>query len=281
MLEASVIICTHNPRPHYLRRVVESLRNQTLPMNQWELLIIDNASKEPLASSKSWDLSWHPHGRHIREDELGLTAARLCGIREAASDMLVYVDDDNVLEANYLSEAIRIKQEWPILGVWGSGSTVPEFELQPAKQVLEFTDMLALRNVSAPQWSNIIPCAGARPWGAGQCVRSGVAAAYRDYCKKSSIKVSDRSGGALSGGGDVEISYVSCTLGLGVGIFPNLKLTHLIPKERVSEDYLVKLAEGLAGSAALLEYKWENVFPELSFVEPFGPSASAEKSLDT
>jgi hypothetical protein len=48
-----------------LRRVLDALKAQTLPKEQWELLLIDNASKEPLA--ESWDLSWHPHARHIRE----------------------------------------------------------------------------------------------------------------------------------------------------------------------------------------------------------------------
>lgn len=44
-------------------------------MNQ--LLLIDNASKATLAST--WDLSWHPRARQIREEELGLTRARLPG----------------------------------------------------------------------------------------------------------------------------------------------------------------------------------------------------------
>src|ERR1700740_1615244 len=77
----SVILCTHNPRHDYLSRVLASLREQTLPAEQWEFLVVDNHSKQPLA--EIWDISWHPHGRHIREDELGLTAARLRGIQEA------------------------------------------------------------------------------------------------------------------------------------------------------------------------------------------------------
>ena len=73
----SVIICTHNPRPDYLRRVLDALKAQTLPKERWELLLIDNASNEPL--SGEWDLSWHPHARHIREIQFinGLTAGQL------------------------------------------------------------------------------------------------------------------------------------------------------------------------------------------------------------
>jgi putative transposase len=48
-----------------------ALRAQTIPPNQWEFLIVDNASDERL--SEFWDLSWHPRARHIRENNLGLT----------------------------------------------------------------------------------------------------------------------------------------------------------------------------------------------------------------
>ena len=73
-MNISVVICSHNPREDYLRRVLAALKAQTLPKEQWELLLIDNASKEPLAGR--W-VFWHPYARIIRENQLGLTPARL------------------------------------------------------------------------------------------------------------------------------------------------------------------------------------------------------------
>src|SRR5262245_54996167 len=64
----STILCTHNPRSNYLGRVLEALCAQTLPLNQWELLLVDNASRQPIAPA--WNLSWHPHARHVHEDRL-------------------------------------------------------------------------------------------------------------------------------------------------------------------------------------------------------------------
>src|ERR1700747_34864 len=123
----SVILCTHNPRHDYLSRVLASLREQTLPAEQWEFLVVDNHSKQPLA--EIWDISWHPHGRHIREDELGLTAARLRGIRESSGGLLVFVDDDNVLAPDFLDRAKAISARCPNLGVFGAGILEPEFEV--------------------------------------------------------------------------------------------------------------------------------------------------------
>jgi glycosyltransferase involved in cell wall biosynthesis len=78
--EASVIICAHNPRPDYFRRVIRALRDQTLPAIKWELLLVDNACDTPLRLT--WDISWHPNARHIREDGLGISVARRRGMQE-------------------------------------------------------------------------------------------------------------------------------------------------------------------------------------------------------
>ncbi len=185
MFDVSVIICCHNPRPDYLQRTLEALRNQTLPQSQWELLLVDNASNVQLAST--WDLTWHPNARHLLEGTPGLTSARECGIREANAELLVFVDDDNVLDPGYLAEATRIAREWPLLGVWGSGSLLPEFEREPSEHLKPYLKTLALRNVTEPRWSNVFSCADASPCGAGLCLRPDVAHAYCKMLKQSAI----------------------------------------------------------------------------------------------
>src|SRR5262245_14202970 len=107
----SIIICSHNPRPDYLRRTLSALEQQTLARERWELMLIDNASNERLADV--WDLTWHPNGRHLHEGELGLTRARLRGIKEARGDILVFVDDDNALASDFLERIEPIPQRYP------------------------------------------------------------------------------------------------------------------------------------------------------------------------
>jgi len=124
----ALIICTHNPRADYFTRVLAALQAQILPLDIWELLVIDNASKESVAPR--FDIGWHPHGRNIREDELGLTHARLRGIGEANAELLVFVDDDNVLAPNYLEEALRIAIQYPYLGAW-SVELIAEYDTPP------------------------------------------------------------------------------------------------------------------------------------------------------
>jgi hypothetical protein len=92
-------------------------------------------------------------------------------------------------------------------------------------------------------------------------VRKPVALAYCQSYERSSIKITGRAGSATLSGEDKEIAIVSCIQGAGFGIFPDLKITHLIPRHRVSEDYIVRVVEGTRLSDLLLDYKWLNITP--------------------
>ncbi len=239
MISLSVIICTHNPRRDYLTRTLDALKAQTLPKDQWELLLIDNASQEPLA--KSWDLSWHPNGRHIREEELGLTPARLRGVKDSSGDLVVFVDDDNVLASDFLAQVLVLGSQHPNLGTWGCRITA-EFESAPDKDLEDYLQCLAIRDVPSDVWSNFP--GQAEPCGAGMCVRRKVFQHYAlqitDHLGRRNL---DRRGTNLVSAGDTDIVYTTYDLGMGAGLFASLKLIHLIPSRRLERSYLIRLAE--------------------------------------
>lgn len=248
----SVIICSHNPRSNYLDKVLQALKAQTLDDNLWELLLVDNASDKILALEV--DLSWHSYARHIREDQLGLTPARLRGIKEAQSGVLILVDDDNVLDPNYLEVVFRIAKDWPTIGAWG-GQLRPEFEVPPPAWTKDHWDMLAIREFDRNKWSNLpsIIQNGAIPVGAGLCVRKIVAEKYADLILKDPKRGTlDRKGQQLTSCGDLDLALTACDLGLGTGQFTELGLTHLIPAFRLEEDYLLKLVKNTAYSFTVL-----------------------------
>ncbi|AFY74972.1 glycosyl transferase [Synechococcus sp. PCC 7502] len=250
----SVIICTHNPRPNYLSRVLQALDSQTLSKESWELLLIDNASEKIL--SKEIDISWHPNSRHIREEQLGLTPARLKGIKESVAEVLVFVDDDNILDTDYLEAALKISKDYPFIGAWG-GKIRPEFEEVPPDWTKPYWPLLALRNFDKDQWSNLIHQNNTTPCGAGLCVRKIVAEKYVDLVSQDSRRANlDRRGNLLTSCGDTDLAFTACDIGLGTGQFISLGLTHLIPANRVQEEYLLKLVQGIAYSGTILAALW-------------------------
>jgi glycosyltransferase involved in cell wall biosynthesis len=262
MVHVSVVVCTHNPHPDRLRRTLESLREQSLARNQWELLVVDNASDTRV--SDTYDLSWHRRARHIREEKLGLTPARLRGIAEAEGELLVFVDDDNVLAPMFLKEALDIWNRHPYLGAFGAGRLEPEFEIQPPPEIRPSLNLLAVRSVKQSQWSSNIRDVESIPWGAGLCVSRGVADAYArviDSLGSDVIAVLGRRGLELFAGEDDVFSWVAASLGLGFGIFPCLRLTHLIPARRLSRQYFLKLIHDHTFSHNVRQYLLAGVAP--------------------
>lgn len=253
----SVIICTHNPRKHYLDRVLKSLEEQTLSQELWELLLIDNASDELL--SQKTDISWHIKSRHLRENELGLTPARLRGIKESQGEILVFVDDDNVLDKNYLEKTIEISKEYSIVGAWG-GQTIPEFETEPPSWTKPYWGYLAIQEFQNNRWSNLMHQNETSPCGAGMCVRRNVADKYAHDVKHSVKKLKldrrglDEKNKILISCGDKDLAFTACDVGLGMGMFFELRLKHLIPANRVSTEYFIKLIEGTSYSRKILEF---------------------------
>jgi glycosyltransferase involved in cell wall biosynthesis len=249
MPDISVIICTHNPRSDYLQRTLDALKAQTLAQEQWELLLIDNASEKALATA--WDLSWHLHARHVYERELGLTPARLRGIRESTGDLLVFVDDDNVLASGYLSAAAELFASRTDLGV-ASGRLLPEYETPPPGWFRPYESWIAVRRFQQSRWSNFFD-PRAEPCGAGMCLRRPIAI---NYAKKSMAnsrqQILGRRGTSLLSGEDVAITKVAIDLGYSMGQFTGLNAIHLIPSRRVAEKYLFDLYRNLQASGKLM-----------------------------
>jgi len=281
-LSISVIIPSHNPRLDYLKIALVALKAQTLPSDQWELIVVDNASKQPLVADSGCrmpdsgvlsaatcsefpkrresydgecvgiDLSWHPMGRVVREEKLGLTHARLRGFAEAKAPLIVFVDDDNVLEKNYLEVALALAHEHLNLGVW-SGQVFPEFESSPCKEIQPFLHVLCLRELEADIWGNHRNT-GLLPFGAGMCVRKNVAARYVEQVKKCSQRLElGRKGDLLTSSEDLDLALTCIDLGMGTGLFRRLRLTHLIPARRLQKEYILKLFQDSAMGHAIFE----------------------------
>lgn len=262
----TIVICTHNPRTDFLERTLDSLQRQTLPHSKWEVLLIDNASTEPVKDR--FDLSWHPRSRHIREDTVGLTAARVRGIQESKGKVIVFIDDDNVLDERYLEHAVAIHRDIPHLGCFGAGVLAPEFEELPAPDLMRHTDMLALRIVSNDIVSTQ-PSNATVPWGAGMVVTRPVAEAFMTRCTETNLNAQlGRRGALLNSGEDDEFSWIAYEQGRACGLFPRLAITHLIDKRRVQLPYLLRLAEGHAYSHTILAWLHGLPLPEPAHVNP-------------
>ncbi|RRJ96671.1 glycosyltransferase [Opitutaceae bacterium TAV4] len=250
MIEATVILCTRNPHPGRLDRTLAGLAAQTLDVSNYEILFIDNGSTPPLSPVNLPSLP--ANLRIVPEPRPGLTPARLRGIVEARGELLVFVDDDNVLSNGFLRDAVSIFQQHPNLAAAG-GPVRSEFESPPPPWLAEFYSLLALHD-HGPR--PLIADGGARaplpsfaPVGAGLCLRRTHALIYAESARTDPLRAAfDRRAGALTSGGDNDIILTALHAGGGVGYFPVLALTHLIPAFRMEPRYLQRLNRGIQKS---------------------------------
>jgi hypothetical protein len=258
-MDISVFIPTHNPRLDFMRRVLGALRDQTLDKSRWELALVDNRSEKPIAPL--FDLSWHPAACHVREEKLGLTPARLAGIRATRADLVVMVDDDNVLFPDYLEKVIKLAAGFPFIGVWG-GQVFAEFEDPNSYFAKNFPSSYTARSFSRNLWTNQKRDYTVMPIGAGLCARRAVLQRYAQICEADPRRqVLDRTGTRLLTCGDLDIVFTACDMGYGKALFHELKLAHLIPMKRLCEAFILGNAEGNQYSATLQNFLIDGTLP--------------------
>ncbi len=255
MTQLSVIIPTYNPHHGRLQRTLEGLRAQTLSADQWECLLVNNASTEfpgPNYFSKFTPTNFAV----LQEPKLGLTAARQRGLRAARGALAVLVDDDNVLAPDYLEQVVALFARQPRIGLAG-GKSIPEFEHPPVDWACEFLALLALRDLGPTEQisTGLRPADSDRnsypafaPIGAGMALRRAAWNAWLERTPNSGPALCDRRGGELTSGGDNDLVLCAMRAGWEVGYFPALSLTHLIPASRLEAEYLSRLNRGIQKS---------------------------------
>jgi glycosyltransferase involved in cell wall biosynthesis len=113
----SVVICTHN-RANYLLKAIRSVLDQTYPKNQYEIIVVDNASTDSTAD-KVRPFSEAGYLRYVHEPELGISFARNTGWRVAAGRYIAYLDDDAIAAPGWLSAIEKAFQLTPNAGAVG------------------------------------------------------------------------------------------------------------------------------------------------------------------
>jgi len=110
-LRTSAIVTCHN-YGKYLRTCLDSLLNQSLPFH--EIILVDDASEDDTFSL--WNASYRTKVRYLRADYRAQMASRNHGVREATGELIVHIDADNWLSAEFHQNMIQPLLDNPLLG---------------------------------------------------------------------------------------------------------------------------------------------------------------------
>jgi glycosyltransferase involved in cell wall biosynthesis len=103
----SVVVCTYN-RAGDLSHLLETLSQQILEDNRYEMIIVDNNSTDETAGVAQAFCQKHNNARYVIEEKQGLANARNRGLKEAKGIFVAYTDDDAELPPNWLAAAAKI-----------------------------------------------------------------------------------------------------------------------------------------------------------------------------
>ncbi|MEK7376462.1 MAG: glycosyltransferase, partial [Candidatus Margulisiibacteriota bacterium] len=143
----SVIVPTHN-RSKYLKAALQSVLNQSVPFDKYELLIIDDGSIGDDTKKVVWELQRLYPERAIRyyyQENAGPAAARNLGIRNAKGEIIFFTDDDCIVPSNWMQALLDGYYRYPdAVGV--GGWFVPPQEALKSNMVAKFIYYTAFYN---------------------------------------------------------------------------------------------------------------------------------------
>lgn len=238
-LSIDLVICTYNNAAPLDRVLTAIAKQQVSPQVNWKVLVVDNnctdeteaVVKKHIQSNKIPDL------RRVLEPKQGLTYARLCGVENTNGDWIAFVDDDCLLQEDWVEQAAKFALAHPECGAFG-GKVILDWETSPPAFVLKFGYSFAA------QEHGIKPKPVSCLVGAGIVVRrsalSGIGWMNQQF-------MSDRVGKKLISGGDVELALRLASK-YELWYTPDCKLRHIIPSRRTSTKYLININYGLGTS---------------------------------
>ncbi|MEO6229087.1 MAG: glycosyltransferase [Ferruginibacter sp.] len=250
----SVVVCCYNSALRLTPTLRHLLAQKDIALSSWEVIVIDNASTDN-TQQKAIDI-WgnyveeKPPFKVVFEREPGLSSARQRGIAEAAFDYVLFCDDDNWLDENYISISLKIMESNAEIGALG-GTGYPVFEdKEPPYFWVNQYHLLAVGQQSIIN-GDITDERGVL-YGAGMTVNK---AAFNVLINTYHFDflVTDRNGKNLNSSGDHELCLALRKIGYRIYYSKELKFKHFLPCIRTTISYYKKLFYGFGVSYVLLQ----------------------------
>ncbi len=250
-----ICICTHNPRRDVLRRVVESISNQDSAIGSCFVLVIDNASGDPITDLDCQPLTERriPY-RIVQENRLGNVFARQRAIAESKGKWVLFVDDDNELSPNYIMTGLEIIKTRKDIGCFGGKLLLPEY-IQPRKWIRPLLPYLGILDHGEIEITRVANHWG--PWEpptAGAFICRPLLKLYLERTVRDSrTQLLGRKGtSSLTSCEDSLMMRGAHELGLANSYQPRLALTHHINVNRLRFSYLMRLMYAYGRSHVIL-----------------------------
>jgi glycosyltransferase involved in cell wall biosynthesis len=236
-MRVAIVICTWN-RATLLDNTLAGLRDLHIPKGvTWDVVVVNNN-----CTDNTDEVIAHHQGclpiRGLHERQPGKSFAANLAITETNSDLLVWTDDDVLVDRNWLAEYIAAATQWPEAAFFG-GTIEPHFSIEPPFWIRQNLPVLS-SPYAVLQLGDEVRQLGASetPFGANLAIRREVLEKHRFDTRLGP------SGTSEIRGEEAELIHRLRKLGhRGVWV-GTAKVKHWIPPERLTEEYIWKYFHG-------------------------------------
>jgi GT2 family glycosyltransferase len=107
-MDATIVIPTYE-RVAVLFETLRALAEVSYPRGMWEIVVVDDGSApETLAAIGSWIKEVGTPTRLLRQEHRGPAAARNLGAREAAGEVLIFLDNDCLVSPEFIERHLHV-----------------------------------------------------------------------------------------------------------------------------------------------------------------------------
>lgn len=231
-LNTTVILCTYN-RYQSLARALESLARSVMPSSvQWEVLVIDNNSKDQTREVIEGYCQRFPHiFRYVFEAKQGKSYALNTGIRLAGGDVLAFTDDDLAVDSLWLENLTAPLRSAGWAGA--GGRVLPEHGFQPQRW-MDTSGRYGLAPLAMFEPSIPAGKIDEPPFGANMAYRKEMFSKHGGF----RLDLGPEAGGEIKNE-DVEFGARILAAGEQIWYEPSAVVYHEVPRHRARKSYFL------------------------------------------
>jgi glycosyltransferase involved in cell wall biosynthesis len=237
-MKISVLICTLNRAKPLDQTLHHFFMQRFADEYEYEVVVVDNDSTDDTGLVVARYVAKHPGiVRYCREPRRGQCYARNTAIATARGEIIVFTDDDVLVEKNWLNEIYREFTEDPALSLLGGRVLLAHDGLQ--KVSLQISDQ---------RQTFTYPNSGSFPMGANMAFRREI------FDRIGMFDVRLGAGRFFAGADDADFFYRALKAGYRVLYAPNVLVYHNHDRVDVEQACRLEYGYGKGCSAYLLKH---------------------------
>lgn len=235
-MDVSILICTWN-RSDLLRQTLNSLVRLDIPRDlSWEVIVVDNNSTD---DTKSVVESFRGPLKidYLFEEKTGQSNARNTAIRESKGEILIWTDDDVIVDPDWVRNILECHDTFDADVVFGR--VLPTWETHAPKWFSQiFYPRFAILDLGDECFVSTSECGFGVNHAARRCVYNLIGEFRTDFgIRPLSHRGKSSSKYAAGGGEDTFFFFEAHRLGLVVAYCGRATVNHFIPADRCEKDY--------------------------------------------